>query len=596
MIRSISILLLFVLPCIVNGAEELGPMPKGKDASKAWNNKGRAMAGQIAELLATDDPANHSKAFNDAKILLKARLAFLTGTKNDGVIKYFYSKKKYEQLVELCDFGIIAHPESTVEVQILQRFKVQSLLELGKFREAIPAAKSYYNVSKLASTDESIKMLVLSLEKSGVESNRKLAESIQLEIKQSVSVPVDVEQLSKALGRLKSLESIKVDSSSCDEAIKKIKPSGWIGLVAKGNLQLLGDRVHDAEVTFAEAYQYVEAKNLKIAAEDVARAMRANDGHSSRARIWLETPFPAGAMSDPREAVPQVAKSTDIPRPLQVLAEIGGNDKLSKWFSSWESGSLVINSKEDIDSLETILKESKLNTDQSLKLLRSILPLEDRGGDLHSLPYRPVSAAVARFAMNAGSDELAENPKRRDIVIAKIAPLVERLRHGNKKDAVAYGIFYSLLAKYCVPGEPDYARGLIGHIESLMQQGETELAITECIAAEKKLDHFQPDQRANLNLNRGLILMTQNKFKEAAEFLKTPAGSQTYRYAQLANLKLIKASIFAGDQNGANEAMKQWIERYRPSNQLIAAQFSEMDRYKALALSNAGVSEKGVLP
>jgi hypothetical protein len=87
-----------------------------------------------------------------------------------------------------------------------------------------------------------------------------------------------------------TLAGIKVDAKPYEEAIANLEQSRYPSYkshAALGNLLLLADRPAEAKTAFETAYSLAKETNLAVATENLARAMKAEDGTIGRANSWV---------------------------------------------------------------------------------------------------------------------------------------------------------------------------------------------------------------------------------------------------------------------------------------------------------------------
>jgi hypothetical protein len=94
----------------------------------------------------------------------------------------------------------------------------------------------------------------------------------------------------------------------------------FLALSGAGNLLLLQDKPKKAMQSFERAYRVASEEQLADATENVARAMRAEDGSIARANAWLlalRPPDAAGApAAGPGRTGPKARKGEPVPPPM----------------------------------------------------------------------------------------------------------------------------------------------------------------------------------------------------------------------------------------------------------------------------------------
>jgi hypothetical protein len=83
------------------------------------------------------------------------------------------------------------------------------------------------------------------------------------------------------------LDGIKIDPKPYEEALKAIKGDDFKSLCARGNLLLLADRATEAKQVFEHAYELADDGQVGAASENIARAIKAEDGTIGRANAWV---------------------------------------------------------------------------------------------------------------------------------------------------------------------------------------------------------------------------------------------------------------------------------------------------------------------
>ncbi len=165
----------------------------------------------------------------------------------------------------------------------------KSLLASGKAKEALPDAKSLYNVCSMANTSNAILLLAECLgaanpEDKGIVDRLKVEQlaGAELPSTQPSTKPADAGDKQQ-----KVMDSIQIDSAPYDAAIKQITGEDYASLLKRGNLLLLIDRAKEAKPLFERAYSLCADAQLTQASESIARQIKAENHAIGRANAWV---------------------------------------------------------------------------------------------------------------------------------------------------------------------------------------------------------------------------------------------------------------------------------------------------------------------
>jgi hypothetical protein len=171
-------------------------------------------------------------------------------------------------VVEMSLVAIKADPAHTQKVQTFQEYRVRALMQLGETQEALSNAKSLWNVSTMAKTPDAALLVYQCLD------SNKFRDEQLAGAKNNVG-PVHHTILGSVKPAFKPFEHGKLADGDYRY---------WIG---EGNLLLLADRPVEAKVAFERAYDLAPPSQLANVTENIARAMKAEDGTIGRANAWI---------------------------------------------------------------------------------------------------------------------------------------------------------------------------------------------------------------------------------------------------------------------------------------------------------------------
>jgi hypothetical protein len=250
--------------------------------------------------------------------------------------------RQYKDVEQLSRAAILARPSETEVVQAAQRALVISLIAEEDYRDALPAAKSYYNVCPLSDTIEAVGFLAEILGKTrNAESaarfrNEQAVGSRAADGKVFPTAPPTIFSDSPPLEsnlQMNTLTSIKVEADVYKDLISSLvsnqnaKGQHSYNRIARGNLLLLADEPGKALPVFIEACTLARGeKNIRDAIEGVARDMRAQDGSVARANVFItslqQDPSTIGlSLTSHKKGAPTLQDFQDAAKRM-VVAEI----------------------------------------------------------------------------------------------------------------------------------------------------------------------------------------------------------------------------------------------------------------------------------
>lgn len=253
-------------------------------------------------LLQSDDAAQQQKGLDGIRNLFAREPARATGRFAQEWFGRLIALQRYQDVL---DVSSVAVANCAADMQVLERVqqaRVQSLIAMGKPEEALAASKSYFNVASMRGTAEAIKAVVQCLNVNPTPDANRLERFKAQQMLSSNSVSA----LKELAAGPSILGSIHVNSEPYDAAIRKRVAEDFVTLTERGNLLLLADRVKDAKDVFERAYVVADDMQLALASENLARAMKAEDGNIARANEWVLSIRPPAKPPAPPPAKPSV--------------------------------------------------------------------------------------------------------------------------------------------------------------------------------------------------------------------------------------------------------------------------------------------------
>ncbi len=203
-------------------------------------------------------------------------------------LKLLLAQKRLDEVEEVALASILTQSASLPLLEKCQEFRVRAKLVAGKPQEAIPLAKGLYNVCAMPSTSHAIDLISECLYDANTDGD-PAAIVKQYKVQQIRGASMPATSQPAGAGEKPMLAKVQVDGKVYQEAIAAcdLNDDGFTGLMAKANLLLLADKPKEAKKALEKAYSLSSDKNLTMATEAVARAMRAEDGTVGRANAWI---------------------------------------------------------------------------------------------------------------------------------------------------------------------------------------------------------------------------------------------------------------------------------------------------------------------
>jgi tetratricopeptide (TPR) repeat protein len=179
----------------------------------------------------------------------------------DGLPKwlpYLLDARQFDDVQTLTAAAIDEKPQSMPAVSDEQRARVVALLAQGKFTQALPEAKSYFNVSLLKDTSDAMDLL--------------------RQAQANSPTPA-------------KLDTIVVGDAQYELTISRLqfRKDSYGTCVGLGNVLLLADRPLEAQDCFQRACQLCaqDDKKLQICLEGIARSLRAQTDNPTTANAFI---------------------------------------------------------------------------------------------------------------------------------------------------------------------------------------------------------------------------------------------------------------------------------------------------------------------
>jgi hypothetical protein len=190
---------------------------------------------------------------------------------------------RYQDVADLALAGLLNRTDVTTVASLLE-LRSRAFLALDKGPQAMEAAKSYYNVCRLSDTQAAIGLVGLCLAKCHPDDD-----GIALRFRQEQAGASSPSGPSTQSSERPMLKSVAIDSSPYAQAIKRWSTrTKFSDRAGYANLLLAADNAPDAEKVFRQLAALAATQDeANLAAEGIARSLRAEDGNLARANAWL---------------------------------------------------------------------------------------------------------------------------------------------------------------------------------------------------------------------------------------------------------------------------------------------------------------------
>ena len=192
-----------------------------------------------------------------------------------------------DQAADLALTVILSRPQGTQVLEQLQTHRVRALLAAGRNQEALGNAKSLYNLASMGGADEAMLLVAECLRLAQPDQPDLVQRFRDEQIAGAATRPTASPADAPAAMAGSVLAGIQIDPKPYEQAIAALTKEDYSTSVGQGNLLLLADRPDEAMEAFKRAYGLAVERDLPAATENIARAMKAQDGSIGRANSWI---------------------------------------------------------------------------------------------------------------------------------------------------------------------------------------------------------------------------------------------------------------------------------------------------------------------
>lgn len=233
---------------------------------------------RVAAQLNSGDPAQVEQA-------IAAMPKFITGGNVNYAVKGWAESllkiKKYSEAEDLALMCILQYASDRDVVESMQAMRVKAALGMNKPAEALAHAKALFNLASMGNTAAALATVSECLEAADPNDAQILRKFKEEQMAGASTQPTDTPRTSEVM------KSIKLNAAVYEQKIKENSKLDYGILCAKGNLLLLSDKGKEAHDVFERAYELASDNNLQSATENIARAIKAEDGTIGRANIFV---------------------------------------------------------------------------------------------------------------------------------------------------------------------------------------------------------------------------------------------------------------------------------------------------------------------
>jgi len=194
----------------------------------------------------------------------------------------------------VCDLAAAATSDGndTNGMDDSQTALVKALLASRKFDQALPAAKTLFEICKLENTSKATDLLAEALLNGPGQKDPTIVDRFKSEQVAGAQTPAPGYSADSpaAVPPQTVLKSITIDPAPYEAKLQTLQdgPKTWASLTQIGNLLLMQDKGADAVPVFQQSESLTsDPKQLSAAIANVARAMRARDGCVGPANAYL---------------------------------------------------------------------------------------------------------------------------------------------------------------------------------------------------------------------------------------------------------------------------------------------------------------------
>jgi tetratricopeptide (TPR) repeat protein len=210
-------------------------------------------------------------------------------------LKPLIALKRYDEIETLASTELQNLANDSACCSAMQCCRVEALLAAGKYEEALVAAKAYYNVATLAETERAINLFAEALAHTRGKDDPEIVRRFKQQQIDDAEAPTTAPATTVPAGESTTLSSdsilnsIALDPAPYEQRIAAYQHTrqNHNALWAQGNLLLVSGKPAEARQCFEKAFDVAPPDKWPAAIENIARAIRAEDGSVGRANAYI---------------------------------------------------------------------------------------------------------------------------------------------------------------------------------------------------------------------------------------------------------------------------------------------------------------------
>ena len=288
--HAIVVLVLGLAAVPSNGHDAGAFAAKGRNPAQAISANPGDMNGIDAALQSDDNYQVQQALENALKLLTDGKDNQKAADKIPIWLHELIGLKRFDEIEDFAVAAINERPTDLRLIEACQQSRIRAKLLAHKPREALPLAKSLYDVCGMSSTSKAIDLIaecLYDINASGDPAGAVKRFKLQQIHGAATTQPSGADD--------NTLSQIQMDPKQYAPGLQHVElvDNSWDAALGKGNLLLLAGQAKEAAKVFEKAYALASDSNLAAATEAMARAMRAEDGTVGRANAWILSLRPA---------------------------------------------------------------------------------------------------------------------------------------------------------------------------------------------------------------------------------------------------------------------------------------------------------------
>ena len=258
----------------------------------------------LTDKIASTDPAVRAAAVEELRQQIK-HPANIVGPLGQQYLPALLKAGLNQEAADFAMQAILSGPSEPGTLEILHKHRIRALLALNKPDEALAEAKSLFNVCRMKTTGDALRLCAQCLQAAHPD-DKSLSERFKLQqvagstcSPQAGATQPSTQPTSAQPNLLKAIKINPEPYLAAAEAPVLLQNQtedahlNFARLTSRGNLLLEADKIAEAKQCFEAAYPQAGPADQPQAAESLARVMKAEDGTVGRANAYVMSLRPA---------------------------------------------------------------------------------------------------------------------------------------------------------------------------------------------------------------------------------------------------------------------------------------------------------------